>query len=98
MTRWESNMVAVAIGYLDAGQPLMSRDVLTALLRAQTPEEPKPVRVWVLDEMPQDASGGAEGVRIPVVLPGEHQQSPANAAGPLRSLEVPDAAMWEEPQ
>ena len=29
MTRWESNMVSVAIGYLDAGQPRAARDVLT---------------------------------------------------------------------
>ena len=95
MTRWESNMVEVARGYLDAGSTRAARDILTAILRAQAPEDPKPVKVWVLDgpRMPQDAPEAVPARPIPPDSLQPQALSPTRSAGASGEL----ADSWAEP-
>ena len=105
MTRWESNMIAVASGYLQAGQTKAAQDVLKAVLQAEEPEESKPVRVWVLDGqgMPQDEPIGRVACFAPSGGQTGHAGQPALALTPQNlssqgenwhSAGIPDA--WTE--
>ena len=85
MTRWESNMLAVAVGYLDAQATEAARMVLAAVLKRDRMEQEAA-------GMPQDGPGGAEGSGYPSCCPestSKAQRTPPGLYGALRCPTLP---------